>query len=91
LIIFWVWLGLVYHVLFFVRIEAINLVKDKKAQLAIVHVIDFVITNGAGDFSGTYIDATHELARNTIEQASKTAKAILGRVDPYQWSSDPAL
>jgi nucleotide-binding universal stress UspA family protein len=55
--------------------EAIKLAKDQNAQLAIVHVIDIVVVFGAGQFPGTYIDATRELARNTIEHARKAAQA----------------
>jgi len=55
--------------------EAINLAKDQKAKLAIVHVIDIVVVFGAGQFPGAYIEATRELARDTIEQARKTARA----------------
>ena len=55
--------------------EAINLAKDQKAKLAIVHVIDIVVVFGAGQFPGAYIGATRELARDTIEQARKTAQA----------------
>jgi len=55
--------------------EAINLAKDQKAKLAIVHVIDIVVVFGAGQFPAAYIEATRELARDTIEQARKTARA----------------
>lgn len=55
--------------------EAINLAKDQKAKLAIVHVIDIVVVFGAGQFPGAYIDATREMAHDTIEQARKTALA----------------
>ena len=55
--------------------EAINLARDQKAKLAIVHVTDIVIVFGAGQFSGAYIEATRELARDTIAQARKTAQA----------------
>ena len=55
--------------------EAINLAKDQKAKLAIVHVIDIVVVFGAGQFPGAYIEATRELARDIIEQARKTAQA----------------
>lgn len=55
--------------------EAINLARDQKARLAIVHVIDLVVVYGAGQFPGSYIDATREFGRNTIEQARKTAQA----------------
>jgi nucleotide-binding universal stress UspA family protein len=55
--------------------EAIHLAKDQKARLAIVHVIDIVVVFGAGQFPGTYVEATRELARNTIEHARATAQA----------------
>ncbi len=55
--------------------EAVNLAKDQNAKLAIVHVIDIVVVFGAGQFPGTYIEATRELARDTIEHARKTAQA----------------
>jgi nucleotide-binding universal stress UspA family protein len=55
--------------------EAINLAKDQKAQLSIVHVIDIVIVFGAGQFPGAYIDATREFARATVEHARETARA----------------
>jgi len=38
--------------------EAIALAKDQGAKLAIVHVIDIVVVFGAGQFPGTYIEAT---------------------------------
>ena len=53
--------------------EAIALAKDQRAKLAIVHVIDIVVVFGAGQFPGAYIEATRELARETIEKARKTA------------------
>jgi len=55
--------------------EAIDLAKDQKARLAIVHVIDLVVVYGAGQFPGSYIDSTREFGRNAIEQARKTAQA----------------
>jgi nucleotide-binding universal stress UspA family protein len=55
--------------------EAINLAVNQKAKLAIVHVIDLVIVYGAGQFPGAYIEATRELARETTEQARRTAVA----------------
>jgi nucleotide-binding universal stress UspA family protein len=55
--------------------EAITLAKDQKAKLAIIHVIDIVVVFGAGQFPGTYIEATRELARQTVEHARKTAQA----------------
>jgi nucleotide-binding universal stress UspA family protein len=55
--------------------EAINLAKDQQARFAIAHVIDIVVVFGAGQFPGVYIEATRELARNTIEHARKTAQA----------------
>lgn len=55
--------------------EAINLAVDQKAQLAIIHVIDLVVVYGAGQFPGAYIEATREVARDTIEHARKTAVA----------------
>jgi len=55
--------------------EAITLAKEQRARLAIVHVIDIVVVFGAGQFPGTYVEATHELARDTIDHARKTAQA----------------
>jgi len=55
--------------------EAIDLAKDQKAKLAIVHVIDLVVAYGAGQFPGAYIEAMRELARDVIEHARKTAQA----------------
>ncbi len=55
--------------------EAINLAKEQKAKLAIVHVIDIVVVFGAGQFPGTYIEATRELAHETIAHARKSALA----------------
>ncbi len=55
--------------------EAINLAKDQKARLAIVHVIDLVVVYGVGQFPGAYIGATRELARDVVEHARKTAQA----------------
>ena len=55
--------------------EAINLTKDQKARLAIVHVIDLVIVHGAGGFSSAYFGATREFARDAIEHARKTAQS----------------
>jgi nucleotide-binding universal stress UspA family protein len=53
--------------------EAIDLAKDQKAKLAIVHVIDLVVAFGAGQFPGAYIDATRELGSRVIEHARKAA------------------
>lgn len=53
--------------------EAVNLAKDQKAQLAIVHVIDLVVVYGAGQFPGAYIEATREFAQETIARARKLA------------------
>jgi nucleotide-binding universal stress UspA family protein len=55
--------------------EAIDLAKDQQARVAIVHVIDIVVIDGAGEFSEKYIDTMREYARDTIEQARKTAQA----------------
>lgn len=55
--------------------EAIGLAKDQNARLAIIHVIDIVVTFGAGQFPGTYVEATRELARDISGQAYKTAQA----------------
>jgi nucleotide-binding universal stress UspA family protein len=55
--------------------EAINFAKDQKAQLAIVHVIDIVVVDGAEEFSEKYIDSMRDYARETIEQARKTVQA----------------
>lgn len=55
--------------------EAINLAKDQQATLAIAHVIDIVVSFGAGQFPQTYVEATRELARRTIEEARETAHA----------------
>jgi nucleotide-binding universal stress UspA family protein len=55
--------------------EAIRLAKDQQARLAIVHVIDIVIVNGAEEFSETYIDSMREYARSVLEQAHKAAQA----------------
>jgi nucleotide-binding universal stress UspA family protein len=55
--------------------EAINLAKDQKAQLAIIHVIDIVVVFGAGQFPGAYIEATRDFARETIEAARTAARA----------------
>lgn len=54
--------------------EAINLAKDQNAQLAIAHVIDLVIVYGAGQFPGAYIEATREVAQETIARARKMAQ-----------------
>jgi nucleotide-binding universal stress UspA family protein len=54
--------------------EAINLAKDQKARLAIVHVIDLVIIDWAGDLSETYFEAMREAGLKTIEQARKIAQ-----------------
>lgn len=56
--------------------EAIKLAKDQNAKLAIIHVVDIVVVFGAGQFPGTYIEATREFARNTIAHAHKTAQAM---------------
>ncbi len=53
--------------------EAIALAKDQGAKLAIVHVIDIVVVFGAGQFPGTYIEATRELARDVLEASRKAA------------------
>lgn len=53
--------------------EAIGLAKDQQAKLAIVHVIDIVVVFGAGQFPGTYVEATRRLARDIVEQARNTA------------------
>lgn len=55
--------------------EAIRLAKDQKARLAVVHVIDIVVVNGADDFPETYIDSMRDYARNTLEQARQAAQA----------------
>lgn len=55
--------------------EAINLAKDQQATLAIAHVIDIVVSFGAGQFPQTYVEATRELARHTIDEARETAHA----------------
>jgi nucleotide-binding universal stress UspA family protein len=55
--------------------EAIDLAKDQQARVAIVHVIHIVVIDGAGEFSEKYIDTMREYARDTIEQARKTAQA----------------
>lgn len=55
--------------------EAIRLAADQKAQLAIVHVIDIVVVNGAEEFSENYIDSMREYARDTLERARKSAQA----------------
>jgi nucleotide-binding universal stress UspA family protein len=55
--------------------EAINFAKDQKARFAIVHVVDIVVVFGAGQFPGTYVEATRELARTTVEHARNTAQA----------------
>lgn len=55
--------------------EAINLAKDQQATLAIAHVIDIVVSFGAGQFPQTYVEATRELARHTIDKARETAHA----------------
>jgi nucleotide-binding universal stress UspA family protein len=54
--------------------EAINLAKDQRAKLAIVHVTDLVIVDWAGEFSDGYVEALRESGRNTIEQARKIAQ-----------------
>lgn len=41
----------------------------------ILHVVDIVVVFGAGQFPSTYIDATRELAQETIAHARKTALA----------------
>jgi len=53
--------------------EAIRLAQDQKAKLAIAHVIDLVIVYGAGQFPGAYIEATREVAQQTIARARKMA------------------
>ncbi len=55
--------------------EAIGFARDQKAKLAIVHVVDIVVVFGAGQFPGTYIAATRELANDIIERARETARA----------------
>ena len=55
--------------------EAIHLAKDQKAKLAIIHVIDIVVVVGEGQFPGAYVEATREMARETVEQARQTAVA----------------
>jgi nucleotide-binding universal stress UspA family protein len=60
--------------------EAISLAKDQKAKLGIIHVVDIVVIFGAGQFPATYIDATRELARETIERAR--AKTVAAGLDP---------
>ncbi len=55
--------------------EAINLANDQNAKLAIVHVIDIVVVFGAGQFPGAYIEATRDLAHETIAHARKSALA----------------
>ncbi len=54
--------------------EAIGFAADQKAKLAIVHVVDIVVVFGAGQFPGTYVEATRELARNIIARARETAR-----------------
>lgn len=55
--------------------EAIKLAADQKARLAIVHVIDIVVVNGAEEFSETYIDSMRQYANETLERARSSAKA----------------
>lgn len=55
--------------------EAIKLALDQKAKLAIVHVVDLVIVYGAGQFIGSYLDATREFARTVVAHALETARA----------------
>jgi nucleotide-binding universal stress UspA family protein len=55
--------------------EAIGLANDQKSRLAIVHVIDIVVVDGIEEFSEKYIDTVRGYARDTIEQARKTAQA----------------
>lgn len=55
--------------------EAINLAKDQQATLAIAHVIDIVVSFGTGQCPQTYVEATRELARRTIDGARETAHA----------------
>ena len=38
-------------------------------SLSIIHVVDIVVVFGAGQFPGSYIAATREVARETIERA----------------------
>lgn len=60
--------------------EAIGLAKDQKAILSIIHVVDIVVVFGAGQFPGSYIAATREVARETIERARNAA--IAAGLDP---------
>lgn len=55
--------------------EAIKLARDQKAKLAIVHVVDLVIVYGAGQFIGSYLEATREFARGVAAHALETARA----------------
>jgi nucleotide-binding universal stress UspA family protein len=55
--------------------EALALARDQKARLAIAHVIDIVVVNGAEDFSETYMDNLRDFARETLEKARKSAQA----------------
>ena len=54
--------------------EAINLAKDQQAKLAIIHVVDLVVMYGAGQFSGAYVEATREFARDAVERARREAQ-----------------
>jgi nucleotide-binding universal stress UspA family protein len=55
--------------------EAINLAKDQKAKLTIVHVIDLVIVHGAGGFFGPFVQSTREFANEIVERARKVVQA----------------
>lgn len=55
--------------------EAIRLARDQKAKLAIVHVVDLVIVHGAGQFIGSYLEATREFARSAVARALEAARA----------------
>lgn len=55
--------------------EAMKLARDQKAQLAIVHVIDLVITYGAGQLIGNYVEVAREFGKEVVARALEKARA----------------